>query len=119
MLVVDDNVDAAQLLAMFLDGVGYEVAVEHDSGRALAAAAQGRFDVFLLDIGLPGMDGIELARRLRLLPQARAALLIAITGYGSPQDREAALGAGFDHHFVKPAPLDKLLALFAQRAPRA
>ena len=117
ILVVDDNVDAAQLLAMFLDGVGYRVAVEHDPARALEAAAQENFDAFLLDIGLPGMDGIELARRLRALPQAHDALLIAITGYGSPQDREAALEAGFDHHFVKPAPLDKLLAIFAKLAP--
>jgi CheY-like chemotaxis protein len=58
------------------------------------------------------MAGNELARRLRKLPRARDALLIAITGYGSPQDREAALNAGFDHHFVKPAPLDRLLAIF-------
>ncbi len=118
VLVVDDNVDAAQLLAMFLDGAGYQVAVEHDPARALAVAAQERFDAFLLDIGLPGMDGNELARRLRRLPQARGALLIAITGYGSPQDRDAALNAGFDHHFVKPAPLEKLLAIFAKTAPR-
>ena len=117
ILVVDDNVDAAQLLAMFLEGAGYRVAVEHDPARALAVAAQEDFDVFLLDIGLPGMDGIELAQRLRRLPQAEHALLVAITGYGSPQDREAALRAGFDHHFVKPAPLDKLLAIFARRAP--
>ena len=118
ILVVDDNVDAAQLLAMFLEGVGYDVAVEHDPLRALAVAARGSFDAFLLDIGLPGMDGIELARRLRLLPQGETALLIAITGYGSPQDREAALDAGFDHHFVKPAPLEKLLGIFARTAPR-
>ncbi|MBD8531104.1 MULTISPECIES: PAS domain-containing protein [unclassified Massilia] len=119
ILVVDDNVDAAQLLAMFLEGAGYRVAAEHDPARALTVAAQEDFDVFLLDIGLPGMDGIELAQRLRRLPQAEHALLVAITGYGSPQDREAALRAGFDHHFVKPAPLDKLLAIFAKRAPVA
>ena len=119
ILVVDDNVDAAQLLAMFLEGAGYRVAVEHDPARALAVAARVDFEVFLLDIGLPGMDGIELAQRLRRLPQTEHALLIAITGYGSPQDREAALRAGFDHHFVKPAPLDKLLAIFAKRAPVA
>ncbi|MFC5511273.1 PAS domain-containing protein [Massilia jejuensis] len=118
VLVVDDNVDAAQLLAMFLDSAGHRVAVEHDPVRALDAAATGGFDAFLLDIGLPGMDGRELARRLRRLPQGRHALLIAVTGYGSAQDREAALNAGFDHHFVKPAPLEKLLAIFARTVRR-
>jgi PAS domain S-box-containing protein len=119
ILVVDDNVDAAQLLAMFLEANGFEVAVEHDAMRALALAEQLAPDVCLLDIGLPGMDGNELARRLRQLPQLAGATLVAITGYGRQQDRDTAFEAGFDHHFVKPVSFDELLAVLAQPAPRA
>jgi len=118
ILVVDDNVDAAQLLAMFLEANGFDVAVEHDAARALALAAEKAPDVCLLDIGLPGMDGNALARRLRQLPDMAGATLIAITGYGRAQDRAAALAAGFDHHFVKPVAFDDLLAVLA-RAPAA
>ncbi len=118
ILVVDDNVDAAQLLAMFLEANGFDVAVEHDAVRALALAEATAPDVCLLDIGLPGMDGNELARRLRQLPRMAGATLVAITGYGRQQDRETAFDAGFDHHFVKPVAFDDLLAVLAQSAPR-
>jgi PAS domain S-box-containing protein len=113
LLVVDDNVDAAATLAMLLEACGYEVMVENDSLRALELARRERPDAALLDIGLPEMDGNELARRLRADPRTRPALLVAITGYGQEQDRRAALEAGFDHHMVKPVDLDKLAAILA------
>jgi CheY-like chemotaxis protein len=119
VLVVDDNVDAAATLSMLLEACGYEVMVENDSLRALELALRERPDVGLLDIGLPEMDGNELARRLRLDPRTQAMLLVAITGYGQEQDRRAALEAGFDHHMVKPVDLDRLAAILASytRAP--
>jgi CheY-like chemotaxis protein len=114
ILVVDDNVDAAATLAMLLEACGYEVMTEHDSLRALERAMQERPDAALLDIGLPEMDGNELARRLRADPRTRQALLVAVTGYGQEQDRRAALEAGFDHHMVKPVDLDRLASILAE-----
>jgi PAS domain S-box-containing protein len=113
LLVVDDNLDAAATLAMLLEACGYEAMVENDSLRALERALEERPDACLLDIGLPEMDGNELARRLRADPRTRAALLVAVTGYGQEQDRRAALEAGFDHHMVKPVDLEKLAAILA------
>ncbi len=113
VLLVDDNVDAAELLGMMLESVGHRVHIEHHPASALdyASADGARIDACILDIGLPGMDGNELARRLRALPGLGAARLIAVTGYGRPQDREASLAAGFDHHLVKPVDIRELLAL--------
>jgi CheY-like chemotaxis protein len=109
IMVVDDNVDAAAMLALLLEFYGHQVTVEHDPQRALQRAALEPFDTFLLDIGLPGMDGTELARRLRGMPVSRKALMVAITGYGQQFDRKNALKAGFDHYFVKPIEPPKLL----------
>jgi CheY-like chemotaxis protein len=113
LLVVDDNVDAAATLGMLLEACGYEVMVENDSLRALEWALRECPDAGLLDIGLPDMDGNELARRLRADARTRPMLLVAITGYGQDQDRRTALEAGFDHHMVKPVDLDKLAAVLA------
>jgi signal transduction histidine kinase/ActR/RegA family two-component response regulator len=113
VLVVDDNVDAAQVLAMYVGSQGHDVRVEHDSHDALAQAAAFAPDVCLLDIGLPDMDGYELARRLRRDPATAQATLVAVTGYGQDQDRRNSAAAGFDHHLVKPvdmAALEKILA---------
>jgi len=112
VMVVDDNVDAAQVMAMYIGGAGHEVVVEHDPYAALERAPRFAPEVCLLDIGLPGMDGHELARRLRALPQTAGALLVAVTGYGQAQDRDASEDAGFDHHLVKPvdmAALERIL----------
>jgi CheY-like chemotaxis protein len=107
LLVVDDNRDAADALAEALREVGYEVDVAYDGPRALELAQQLAVDVALLDIGLPVMDGYELAQRLRAIsPLTR---LIAVTGYGQQHDRARALQAGFDRHFVKPVDLGELL----------
>jgi PAS domain S-box-containing protein len=115
VMVVDDNLDAAQTLGMFLNGLGHVVQVEHDSAGALAAAREMSFDVFVLDIGLPILDGHALARQLRALPGGMAATFIAITGYGSDGDRLRGEAAGFDHYLVKPADLDELARLVEPR----
>jgi CheY-like chemotaxis protein len=88
--------------------------VEHDGREALVRAKAEAPDVCLLDIGLPGMDGIELARGLRLLPETAAALLIAATGYGQEADRKRTLAAGFDHHLVKPLDIKSLFSILGQ-----
>jgi PAS domain S-box-containing protein len=113
VLVVDDNADAALMLGMFLESAGHQVAVEHNARRALVRAHREEPDVYLLDIGLPDMDGNELARQLRGQPGGNRAVLIAITGYGQEQDRQETATAGFDHHFVKPVDAEHLLALLA------
>jgi len=112
VLIVDDNRDAAHMLAMLLEAAGHEVMTEHDPVIALRRAIATRPDVALLDIGLPRMDGHELARRLRATPEGRAMTLIALTGYGQQSEREKAAQAGFDHYLVKPpepAGLQRLL----------
>jgi CheY-like chemotaxis protein/anti-sigma regulatory factor (Ser/Thr protein kinase) len=103
LLIVDDNIDAAHMLGMYLQAKNYHVTVKHDSHSALELAKHGKFDAYLLDIGLPDMDGNELARRLRELPQAKKARMIAITGYGGKFDRDSSMEAGFDEYVVKPA----------------
>ena len=102
VLVVDDNADAAKMLAMFVESSGHKVVVEHDPIAALESAQVLLPDVCLLDIGLPGMDGNELARRLRAGRLTGKSVLVAVTGYGEDSVREQAFAAGFDHHLVKP-----------------
>ncbi|WP_334187355.1 PAS domain-containing hybrid sensor histidine kinase/response regulator [Noviherbaspirillum sp.] len=118
VMVVDDNADAAQMLAMFVEALGHQVLVEHHPRRALERARIEMPDICLLDIGLPDMDGNELARRLRLQPETANAILIAVTGYGQEQDRDAALNAGFDHHFAKPIDSAKLTGLLSEKNSR-
>ena len=116
VMVVDDNVDAATTVAMLLEMDGHAVSVAHSAEQALAMTGAAAIDppqAFLLDIGLPGMDGYELARKLRALPATANAVLIALTGYGQPQDRERSKAAGFDHHLEKPVDPDRLLALLS------
>jgi signal transduction histidine kinase/ActR/RegA family two-component response regulator len=102
VLVVDDNVDAAESIAMFLKLTGHEVKTVGDGPQALACAPVYAPEVVVLDIGLPGMDGYEVAMRLRQLPQTAHALLIALTGYGQESDKAQAQVAGFNAHLVKP-----------------
>ena len=102
VVVVDDNVDAADTLAAVLAAAGHEVRVFHDAGGLLAAELPAPPHLFVLDIGLPDLDGYELARRLRLRPEYRDAIFVALTGYGQVGDRERSRDAGFHHHFVKP-----------------
>ena len=116
IMVVDDNEDAALMVAMLLEAIGHEVIVEHSAKAALARSAAARPDVFLLDIGLPEMDGNTLAKHLRAKEETTGAVLIAVTGYGQENDREATRLAGFDHHLVKPLDTAYLLALLAGEA---
>ena len=118
ILIVDDNVDAANMLAMFLETDGHEVMVEHKAQCGLERALRDKPAVCILDIGLPDMDGNELARRLRQHPDMAGALLIAATGYGSERDKEKALAAGFDHHMVKPIDSSVLFSLLAPTRTR-
>jgi signal transduction histidine kinase/ActR/RegA family two-component response regulator len=123
VLVVDDNEDAAEMLAIVLSDAGYVVDVAYDAPQALARDAESPADVAVLDIGLPVMDGYELAARLRqtraLAEQApRIPYLIALTGYGQASDRERSRRAGFDLHLVKPVDLTAILAALAA-VPRA
>jgi PAS domain S-box-containing protein len=117
LLVVDDNVDAASTLAMFLEAAGHEVSVEHGPAAVLEQVQATAYDVYLLDIGLPGMDGNELARRLRSIPQSAHATLIAVTGYGQQFNKDTAIAAGFDYYFVKPASPVELTRLLATIKP--
>ena len=116
ILVVDDNVDAAQSLAMVLAVAGHEVRQVHDGEHALAAVESFRPEVVLLDIGLPGLDGYEVARRLRASPRNRALLLVAVSGYGQDRDRHRSALAGFDHHLTKPVDFELLERVLATRA---
>jgi CheY-like chemotaxis protein len=113
ILVVDDNLDAADSLALLLRVAGHDVQVCHDGRDALTAAAAFQPEVVLLDIGLPGMDGYEVARQLRERAETERVLIVALTGYGQEEDVRRSMEAGFDHHFVKPADLTALSALFA------
>lgn len=117
VLVVDDNRDAAEMLQLLLHGAGHRVRVVHEAASALQAAALQPPQVGFIDIGLPGMDGFELVRRLRAQPATASALYVALTGYGQAADRSRALEAGFDEHLVKPAAPERLLEVLAQALP--
>ena len=108
ILVVDDNEDAADLLSEFLRSVGHEVVVAHDGPQALETLRSFPAEVGLLDLGLPGMDGFELARRIREQRQSTVRHLVALTGYGQEHDRDASRSAGFDRHLTKPVDLQDL-----------
>ena len=107
VLVVDDNVDGADSMADLLRCLGVQVRVAHNGPQALEAAQSFAPDLVLLDIGLPGMNGYEVAQRLRQLPGLKLCL-VAVTGYGSAQDRELSSAAGFNEHLVKPVALESI-----------
>ena len=114
ILVVDDNADAAQMLLMALELFGCEVRAAHSASAALAMAQEFAPEVALLDIGLPDLNGYELARRLRATAGGRHMRLIAATGWGQEQDRQRAFDAGFDHHLTKPIDFDRLRSVLGQ-----
>jgi signal transduction histidine kinase/ActR/RegA family two-component response regulator len=118
VLIVDDNVDAASLLAELLSELGHATEWANDGPSALAAAARFRPDLALLDIGLPVMDGFELARQMRRVPELPRLRLVAVTGYGQEHDRVRAAEAGFDAHLVKPVHVEQLAPLLQQLAQR-
>jgi two-component system CheB/CheR fusion protein len=102
VLVVDDNRDAAEALATLLELMHHDVRVANDGSEALQAAELHRPELVLLDIGMPGMDGYEVARRLRTLPCTATARIVALSGYGQDADKLRSARAGFDDHLVKP-----------------
>jgi CheY-like chemotaxis protein len=114
VLVVDDNVDGAEMLAMMLELAGHETRVAGDGPGCLAAARVFRPDVAVLDIGLPGMDGHELARRLQDDPSIPDPVLIALTGWGSEDDKRRSKQAGFEYHLTKPVEADTITSLLAR-----
>ncbi|MBK8714548.1 MAG: response regulator [Deltaproteobacteria bacterium] len=108
MLVVEDNEDSREMLQLLLEARGHRVVVAADGHAGLAEILTARHDVALLDIGLPGLDGYEVAQRVRSQCPNITTRLIAITGYGQGEDRERALTAGFDEHLVKPVSVTDL-----------
>jgi CheY-like chemotaxis protein len=117
LMIVDDNVDAARTLASLLEAKGHQVTVMANARSALDDSVRKPLPLYILDIGLPDIDGHELARRLRAFSPTSGAVLVALTGYGQVHDQAMALAAGFDHHFVKPidiAALDRILVEVAQ-----
>ena len=113
ILVVDDLAASAETLTTLLEMEGFQVRMAHEGQEALAVAREFKPDVVLLDIGLPGMNGFEVAHGLRGQPESREALLIALTGYGEAESRLRSAQAGFDFHMVKPADVNLLLSLLA------
>jgi signal transduction histidine kinase/CheY-like chemotaxis protein len=111
ILLVDDNQDAAEMLADLLESFGFATRVAHDGPAALLLAGEVQPHVALLDLGLPGMDGYELGRRLRQLPGLERLPLVAITGYGQDSDKQRSRDAGFDVHLVKPIDLRRVRAV--------
>jgi len=117
VLIVEDNVDAAESLSMLLELLGHEVRIEANGAAALEAIRSTDFRVVLIDIGLPDMDGYEVARQIRMLPDSRTKLLVALTGYGQEEDKRLALSAGFDQHLIKPVYVERLQNLLTDTNP--
>jgi signal transduction histidine kinase len=115
VLIIEDNMDACDTMKAFLDMEGHEVGMAHDGQAGLDALLAERFDVVVCDIGLPGMDGLEVMRRLRAAHDGARPVAIGLSGYGQAEDRARAAAAGFDHYLVKPVNPDTLLALVAAR----
>ena len=112
IVIADDNEDSAESFAMLLSFSGHEVRIAHDGAEALNALRDFRPDVAFLDIGMPGLTGYEVAQAVRAEPWGRQVTLIAVTGWGQPDDKLRARSAGFDRHLIKPidpAEVDRLL----------
>jgi len=120
VLVVDDHIDSTDTMALLLEALGHEAIVANDGASALRCAAEQPPDLILLDLGLPDLDGVEVARLLRLRPGGETLRIVALTGWGQPADRERTREAGFDLHFVKPLSreaLETLVNTLAEAGP--
>jgi CheY-like chemotaxis protein len=111
ILVVDDNEDSRVMMAELLSMEGHTIFQAKDAATAFEAINEHSLDVVISDIGLPGLDGYHIARTLRSMPELNPLRLIALTGFGTPDDQRKALKAGFDAHFIKPFDIDKLIAV--------
>jgi CheY-like chemotaxis protein len=118
VLLIEDNRDAREMLRMLLELAGHVVYDAAEGRRGLELLDSQHLDVAIIDIGLPGLDGYQVARRIREHPNGRDMLLLALTGYGFPSDRQHSIEAGFDHHLVKPVDTDALTQLLSVRAQR-
>jgi CheY-like chemotaxis protein len=118
LLVIDDDRDNADTTGALVEALGHRARVVYDGSAALAAAQAEPADVVLLDLAMPGMDGLTLARRLRALPGMETALLVCVSGYGQDRDRDSARAAGYDVHLLKPAEPEELERLLADHAGR-
>jgi len=116
VLIVDDNSDTVTSFTLLVEALGHVVCTARDGPSAIQAALEFRPHVTLLDIGLPGLNGYEVAKRIRAYPELADTVLIALTGYGQASDRQASQDAGFNQHLVKPARLDQLQQIFAAAA---
>ena len=119
VLVVDDNLDAANVLKMLVEEAGHLVRMAHTGPTALTAALVYRPDVMLLDIGLPELDGFEVAKRIRQEPLLHDIVLVAVTGYRPAADRQRMQEAGFDHYLVKPVDFEKVREILAAVTEKA
>jgi CheY-like chemotaxis protein len=117
VMVVDDEHDSAHALGMALNRRGHQVCIVHNGKAALDALPGFRPEAVLLDIGLPGLDGLDVARSIRAMPDHEHITLIAATGFGWADDRRRSLQAGFDHHLVKPLALEDVEAVLAEGRP--
>ena len=118
ILIVDDNVDAADTLGMLLQLEGHDARAVYFSAEAIEQASTFKPDIVLLDIGLPGMNGYEVARRFRSMPELTGVRLIALTGYGKSEDQQRTKAAGFDDHLVKPVDAETLRAALLRASDR-
>jgi two-component system CheB/CheR fusion protein len=114
ILIVEDNAEFSRSMSLLLRSWGQDVRSAADGASALAAIPSHSPDVVLMDIGLPGMDGYEIARRVRQQPEGRNVFLVALTGYGRQEDRARATEAGFDYHLTKPIPAETLRQLLSE-----
>ncbi|HKD67293.1 MAG TPA: ATP-binding protein [Candidatus Binataceae bacterium] len=115
VLIVEDNPDVCETLVMLLESFGHSAEAVEDGLSAIKSVDAGVYDAMLVDIGLPGLDGYEVARRIRALPHTESMILIALTGYGRDEDRRRALSAGFNHHLTKPVDVDRLQSILARK----
>jgi CheY-like chemotaxis protein len=118
ILLVEDYEDAAQSLALLLSLHGHEVIIARDGAQAIAAALHERPHFILLDIGLPGVNGYEVAATLRQQASCKDTVIIAVTGYGQAEDRRRSFAAGIDHHLLKPVDSDVLIGLMSRPNPQ-
>jgi CheY-like chemotaxis protein len=118
VLSIDDNRDAANTMAMLDDELGGASRIAHDAGSGLEIIQAYQPDIVVLDIGMPGIDGYEACRRMRQRPSPKAMVMVAVTGWGQPQDKQRAPEAGFDAHLTKPVDLEALARILAASPPR-
>jgi CheY-like chemotaxis protein len=118
VLIADDNPDGAESLAMLLGMLGHEVHIAHDGAQALEMASRVKPDIALLDIGMPGLSGYQVATRIRREAWGEGIVLIAVTGWGQEEDKRNTQAAGFDHHLTKPADPAQIESILESMAAR-